>query len=45
MFKGPDSDIGTRKARAGGPSHLLDAKLQKQGDKEELPALLFSLRC
>jgi hypothetical protein len=23
------------------PSHLLDAKLQKQGDKEELPASAF----
>jgi hypothetical protein len=23
------------------PSHLLDAKLQKQGDKEELPVFVF----
>jgi hypothetical protein len=25
--------------------HLLDAKLQKLGDKEELPASAFLLRC
>jgi hypothetical protein len=44
IFKGPDSDIGTRRARAAGPlPSLLDADLQKPGDKEELPKSAFLL--
>jgi hypothetical protein len=40
IFKGPDSDNETRRARAAStlPSPF---KLQKQGDKEELSASAF----